>query len=56
MNSYHVGVGTCNDSNKNERIKLSWGLGFGRFDTKHGRVIGFTIHVQGIEIRGEKVQ
>lgn len=38
------GPGAWNDTETNDQIKLSWGLGWGRFNTKHGRAFFHTGH------------
>ena len=38
------GPGAWKDTDANNQIKLSWGLGWGRFNTKHGRAFFHTGH------------
>lgn len=38
------GPGAWKDTDSNDQIKLSWGLGWGRFNTKHGRAFFHTGH------------
>jgi CubicO group peptidase (beta-lactamase class C family) len=38
------GPGAWKDTDANNQIKLSWGLGWGRFNTKHGKVFFHTGH------------
>lgn len=38
------GPGAWKDTDANDQIKLSWGLGWGRFDSKHGKTFFHTGH------------
>jgi CubicO group peptidase (beta-lactamase class C family) len=41
------GSGALLDTNANRQINLSWGLGWGRFDSPHGRAVFHTGHDSG---------
>ena len=41
------GPGASQETNENEAIRLAWGLGWGRFDTPHGRAFFHTGHSFG---------